>query len=156
VIAAIDRMRTRFGDRTLSRVVSVPLALGSGGILTVARWLEPSPAGHGTHLQLGLRPCSVLTWTGYPCPMCGATTTFALMADFRPLDALINQPFAVVLFVLCVLLFGVAAAEVVQPRDRWTRLLAWIEPVEGWAAGGFLLAMGAGWAWKIAHMVPSP
>lgn len=147
-------LRDRIGARSISRLASVPVALGTGGVLGVARWLVPSAEGHGTHLQLGLRTCTVLAWTGTPCPMCGATTTFALMADFRPIDALLNQPFAVILFLLCLATCAIATAEVVQPRDRWSRLFVGIEPYEGWAAGGFLVAMAAGWIWKIAHMAP--
>jgi hypothetical protein len=94
----------------------------------------------------------VLAWTGFPCPMCGATTTFALMADGRVIEALLNQPFATGLFLLCLVSFGVAAAEIAVPRNRWARFFAWVEPWEGWLAGGFLLAMAAGWLWKVAQM----
>jgi len=154
VIASLTAMRDRIGARTLSRLVSVPLAVGSGAVLAAARWVQPAAEGHGTHLQLGLRPCSVLAWTGYPCPMCGATTTFALMADLRPFDAIANQPFAAVLFLLCLGVFGLSAAEIAVPRDRWQRLFAALEPHEGGAAGGFLLAMALGWAWKLSQMAP--
>lgn len=47
---------------------------------------------------------------GYPCPMCGMTTTFALMEHLRPLDAALKLPFGVVLFSLTV------AASVRTPR----------------------------------------
>ena len=43
----------------------------------LARWLEPSPAGLGTHQQLGLPPCTVRVVAGIPCPACGMTTSFA-------------------------------------------------------------------------------
>ena len=33
----------------------------------------------GTHQQLGLPPCNFVTLTGYPCPACGMTTSFALL-----------------------------------------------------------------------------
>lgn len=153
-MARLVGLRDALSAQTLSRLISVPLALGSGGVLAAARWVDPSPQGHGTHLQLGLRPCSVLAWTGYPCPMCGATTSFALWADLRPLDAFLNQPFAALLFVLCLALLGISTAEIVAPRRRWQRLVAWIEPYEGWAAGGFLLAMALGWGWKVLEMNP--
>jgi hypothetical protein len=149
VIEAISRVRSRFTSAQLSRLASIPLAAGTGTVLGIARWLEPSATGHGTHLQLGLRPCTFLTLTGYPCPMCGATTTFALLAHFRVIDAISNQPFAALLAVLTLAIFGISAAEILLPRDRWTRLLAWIEPSEGSLAVGFLLAMGAGWLYKI-------
>lgn len=48
-------------------------------LLLLARWLEPSFSGMGTHQQLGLPPCtSVLVW-GVPCPTCGMTTSWALV-----------------------------------------------------------------------------
>lgn len=129
--------------------MSAALALGTGTVLGLAMWLEPSASGHSTHTQLGLSECSFLTWTGHPCPMCGATTTFALMAHLRPLEAALNQPFAALLFVLTVWVFGISVAEVVQPRSRWTRLLDWIEPVEAWLAAAFLGFMGLSWMYKI-------
>ena len=147
-LAILSGIRRRVSDATLERAVSVPLALGSALVLALARWLEPAVAGHSTHLQLGLRQCTVLTWTGWPCPMCGATTSFALMADFRPQSAIANQPFAAALFLLTVFAFAVSAAEVVLPRRRWSRIIRWIEPWEGWAATGFLGGMALGWAWK--------
>ncbi|MFT4625752.1 MAG: hypothetical protein ACI8PZ_004423 [Myxococcota bacterium] len=133
---------------TVSRLVSVVLALGTGAVLVTAMWLEPSPAGHGTHLQLGLNPCSFLSATGWPCPMCGATTTFTLMAHLRWVDGLVNQPFAASLFLLTVATFATSAAEVLLPRNRWGRLLARVEPVEGHVAVAFLGAMGLGWLYK--------
>jgi hypothetical protein len=55
----------------------VLLALGLAVVFGVARWLEPSPRGFGTHTQLGLPPCHFLWVTGRPCPTCGMTTSFA-------------------------------------------------------------------------------
>ena len=148
MMAAWGTLRNAATPRTWSRLLSVPTALGTGTVLAIARWLEPSPTGVETHLQLGLRPCTILTWTGWPCPMCGATTTFALLADFRVLDAIHNQPFAALLFTMTVAVFGISLAEVVSPKERWIRLLDWSEPYEGWLAVGFLTAMAAGWAYK--------
>ena len=82
----------------LVRLVSVLLFLGTGVVLVLAVWLEPSSQGHSTHTQLGLYPCTMLSFTGFPCPMCGMTTTLALMADLRFLQAALNQPFGVLLF----------------------------------------------------------
>ncbi len=46
-------------------------------LLLVARQLEPSPFGYGTHQQLGLPPCSSLVLFGSTCPACGMTTAWA-------------------------------------------------------------------------------
>jgi hypothetical protein len=50
-------------------------------LLGIAFWLEPSPRGFGTHLQLGLPQCSSYAWFGVPCPSCGMTTSWALVGD---------------------------------------------------------------------------
>ncbi len=134
------------------RLLSLGIAGGSGGVLGLAAWLEPASEGHGTHLQLGLGTCSFLQLTDVPCPMCGATTTFALMAHLRIGEALVNQPFAAFLFLLTVLMFAVATAETLVPSGRWGKLLGPLEPYEGWLALGFLGLMGAGWIYKAVQM----
>lgn len=134
--------------------LNVVVALGTAGVLGLAAWLEPSAYGHSTHTQLGLSPCTFFAVTGVPCPMCGATTTFALMADGRILDAFVNQPFAALLFLVTVAVFAVALAEIITPRDRWIRLGVRLQPYEGWVALGGLIAMMAGWTWKIGTMWP--
>ena len=47
------------------------------GLFALARQLTPSPTGFGTHEQLGLAPCWILTQTGVRCPSCGMTTAWA-------------------------------------------------------------------------------
>ena len=138
-----------FSERT-STLVS--LVLGSGAVLATAAWLQPAIEGHGTHQQLGLRPCTFLSITDYPCPMCGATTTFALMADLRILEALVNQPFAVGLFILTVGVFAISLAELIQRRARWTRILDRIALYECHLALGFLVFMGLAWVYKVGMM----
>lgn len=138
------------------RAGSAALAVSIGSVFALAALLVPSPAGHGTHLQLGLGQCTFLTLTGYPCPMCGATTTFALLAHLRPIEAAVNQPFAALLFALSTLVFAVAVAESVDPRSRWTRLLNRIEPYETALAVAFLAAMALSWGYKVARMTGWP
>jgi hypothetical protein len=150
--AALDRVAGWMSSPAVSRIGSAGLAAGIGAVFVTASLVDPDPAGHGTHLRLGLGQCTVLSLTGWPCPMCGATTTFSLMAHLRPLDALVNQPFAFLLFGLSAFALGVAVAEVVDPRSRWSRILRVLEPRETWWAGTFLLAMALGWAYKAATM----
>lgn len=132
-----------------SRVVSGGLFVASGSLLGVSAWLAPSALGHSTHLQLGLGQCTFFTMTGRPCPMCGATTTFALMADGRWISGLMNQPFAALLFWMTMGICGIGLVEMVAPTNRWMRLGRWAAPYEGPLALGFLIAMGVGWAYKI-------
>ena len=90
----------RLSERVQDRLVGITLFAPSAAVLATAAWLTPDPSGMGTHRQLGLGGCAVLTMTGLPCPMCGMTTTFTHMAHFQVVEALLNQPFGPVLF-LC-------------------------------------------------------
>ena len=147
-----DRVVAMAARPWFARFVSVVFVVAIGTVFVLAALLVPSEHGHGTHLQLGLGPCTFLTLTGFPCPMCGATTSFTLMAHLHPLAAFVNQPFASLLFLLSAFVLGVSLAEVVDPRARWTRVLDWLEPREGWLAAGFLGAMALSWFYKIATM----
>ncbi|MGE0785165.1 MAG: DUF2752 domain-containing protein [Sandaracinaceae bacterium] len=80
---------------TWAVLFSIPTA-----VLATAAWLTPSPAGHGTHTQLGLPPCGFLVYTGYPCPGCGLTTSFANMVRLDMFAAFGANPFGILLF-LC-------------------------------------------------------
>jgi hypothetical protein len=67
-----------------TRGILLALAVGLTGVLGVAIWLRPydeqsKPLTMETHRQLGLPPCTFLWATGYPCPACGMTTSFALL-----------------------------------------------------------------------------
>ncbi|MCR9295368.1 MAG: DUF2752 domain-containing protein [bacterium] len=46
-------------------------------LLVLARRLEPSTSGLGTHQQLGLPPCTSIVLLNAPCPACGMTTSWA-------------------------------------------------------------------------------
>jgi hypothetical protein len=133
-----------------SRVASGAVALGCGAVLVLASLLVPSPSGHGTHMQLGLGNCTFLAWTGHPCPMCGATTTFTLLAHFHPVMAFVNQPFASLLFVITCVLFAVGLAEAVDPRDRWSRIANLFARYEATAAVAFLVLMLSSWLYELA------
>ena len=63
-------------SRSGRAAAGVWLAVLVGGF-GLARALTPSPAGLGTHQQLGLPQCTVRTLFGVPCPSCGMTTSFA-------------------------------------------------------------------------------
>lgn len=140
----------RRATSTQDRLVGLGLAAPSSVVLGIAAALEPATAGVGTHMQLGLNGCSVLMSTGWPCPMCGMTTTFAHMADASPLDAVRTQPFGVVLFMLTVAAASLGWSELVLPAGRWRgvrdRALAGELPI----AVAVLVAMALGWAYKAA------
>jgi hypothetical protein len=68
------------------------LAVVGVAAFTIGLRLEPSGRGLGTHQQLGLAPCDILTITGWPCATCGYTTAVTLLAHGRPLAAIVTQP----------------------------------------------------------------
>jgi len=95
-------------------VLAAALALGLA--------LEPSPTGTGTHTVLGLPQCGMLAMTGRPCPTCGVTTSFVLAAHGRFYDALVNQPFGLICFLLVVAGMLVTVATLVTGRS-WVPVL---------------------------------
>ncbi len=134
------------------RGVGLALLLPSSVVIGLARWLEPSSTGVGTHLQLGLAECFVLETLGLPCPMCGMTTTFSLMAHLDVVTALLNQPFGVVLFLMTLGAGVVGFLDLVKPAQRWRRVARWAV-ARDWALAAVLLGtMIGGWVYKIALM----
>lgn len=83
-------MAARFEDRGPRllwwvRLSLAGIAVGLAGVFALSAWLDPydaegRPRAMGTHHQLGLPPCGYLVATGKPCPSCGMTTSFALLA----------------------------------------------------------------------------
>ena len=132
------------------RATSLVAFLCTAIVLGVAFWLDPDPSGVGTHTQLGLKPCIMLSMMGLPCPMCGMTTTFALMADLRIMDAFFNQPFGVVLFLVTLVTAIVSAMEIVYPKDRWKTIVSWLELRKSYFVVLFSVGFFGGWLYKIA------
>lgn len=67
----------------------VGIAIGLAALFAVARWVNPydefgGPLRMETHLQIGLPPCTFKQVFGVPCPSCGMTTSFALLAHGDP------------------------------------------------------------------------
>jgi hypothetical protein len=136
-----DRRATRLGMRALAAVVFAACA----GILGLSAYLTPSPAGVGTHEQLGLPPCGFLLATGLPCPTCGYTTAFALAAHGRLWAAWRTQPAGAALVVMVAMLTLVSAYSLGTGVS-----LAWLGRV---ARAWVLVAMGilviGAWVYKI-------
>ena len=137
----------RFG---LARILSGCSFLAVVALWLVAFQLEPQSKGYGTHQQLGLGGCSILTWTGWPCPMCGMTTTFAMMAEGRWISALFNQPMGFLLALVSFAVGAVSAGEMFKPTGRWRRI--WRRAVchEKKVIILFVVLMISSWLYKIA------
>ena len=131
------------------RLVALLLLLPSASVLGIASYLTPNPAGMGTHRQLGLGGCAVLTLTGYPCPMCGMTTTFTHLAHLHFIEGTLNQPFGLFLFSITVLAAAIGVLDLVSPAGRWRAAWRWIEQRETAVAIFLLSGMGLGWIYKI-------
>lgn len=78
------------------------------------------------------------------------TTTFSLMAHLRPIDALLNQPFGVVLFGMTFATVVIALMEIVHPKKRWMTIINRMNGREQWYIAGFLFMMLTAWAYKIS------
>ena len=131
------------------RLIALLVGVLCSIVLYLAIILEPSNSGVGTHQQLGMAPCGFLVMSGYPCPMCGMTTTFALAADGRILKALINQPFGVFLFACNLFLLVSAMMDFVRPGKRIIHLWMYFNKHGRRLSWYLLLALLLSWILKI-------
>jgi len=69
-------------------------------VMALAHHLTPNASGMGTHQQLGLPPCFFLKLTGWRCPACGLTTSFAWAARGQLGESFRAHPFGPVLVLL--------------------------------------------------------
>ena len=132
---------------TGGRLLALAAALGCLAVLVVAAYVEPNPAGVGSHASsLGLQPCQFLKTTDLPCPGCGMTTSFAWFARGHIPASLYTQPMGTTLAALAAATVwaGLYVAVTGRPVYRMFRLLPgryYLIP---------LLALGVlGWGWKI-------
>jgi hypothetical protein len=126
-------------------------ALGSvsGAVLIVARLLQPSSHGVGTHEQIGLPPCAFLHFTGIPCPSCGLTTSFAHAARLHFYEAFAAQPFGLILFCLTALSVPLSCF-LIYSRVSWARLF--YSAMFNKAMYVMIVLYLLGWLYKIVAM----
>jgi hypothetical protein len=67
-------------------------------ITAIGVFLRPSPAGHGTHQQLGLPPCASVLLFDRPCPGCGLTTSWTATIHGQLTEAFRAHPIGPVLY----------------------------------------------------------
>jgi hypothetical protein len=82
-----------------SRLWQAVWALVFFALFAISLWLKPDPAGHGTHMQLGLPPCPSVLLFNRPCPGCGMTTSFAYCARLDFIDGFKVHAFGPLLFI---------------------------------------------------------
>lgn len=152
-VTAAERGPARVGLR--ERAFAAFIACGLLSVLAVAAWLEPSSRGHGTHTRLGIPPCSWASVSGYPCPTCGMTTSFAHAANGNVLAALRAQPAGAALCLLTAAGFW-GALHVAATGSRLGRLVGgalcgramWVALAVLLGAWGYKLATWPG-AWSM-------
>jgi len=120
-------------------------AAACGGVVALAAALRPHAGGFGTHTELGLPGCTFLSRTGYPCPSCGLTTSFAWMARGRVDKAFEAHPFGVAAFLIVAAVALAGAAELAGGRN----VLGRIRP-RGWWAVAAAAGLFGGWGLKVA------
>jgi hypothetical protein len=136
------------GDRAAATRAKALLILAACVALWAIGWrLSPAPAGLGTHRQFGLLPCGFVLLTGYPCPTCGMTTSFALTTQGRWLTALWVQP-AGFLFTLLTGAVGILATESLLSGRGWRVNLYRVHSVRMSIA--LILVLLAAWGFKVA------
>jgi hypothetical protein len=115
---------------TWARGTLAGLALGMTLVFLIALWLWPyeadgTPLSMETHRQLGLPPCSFYALTGYPCPACGMTTSFALLVHGDLVHSLRANWAGTVLAVLGLLFIPWAIASIWWRRTLFIRSVEW-------------------------------
>lgn len=74
------------------RLLLVLMAVGLAAVFYVAARLNPYKDGRvwleETHRQMGFPPCTFKAVTGLPCPSCGMTSSFTLLAHGDPVNSL--------------------------------------------------------------------
>ncbi|MET0287220.1 MAG: DUF2752 domain-containing protein [Polyangiales bacterium] len=133
----------------MSRLVWILVASSALAVLITARLLTPASAGHGTHQALGLPPCGFLAWSGLPCPTCGLTTAFALLAHGEVLRAVQVQPMGVPLFLGTVATLGVAITALVRGDSILRRIDDW--KLDRWALG-LVIGLLTTWLARLAAL----
>ncbi len=135
------------GDVTTRRLIALAIAAPAASVLGVAAYLEPSPAGLGTHSQLlNLPSCGWIAAMDIPCPTCGMTTAFSHVADGNLLAAVVTQPLGAVLAIATAVALVVGLA-VAATGTRLATLLGGLWSARmAWGLAGFATVA---WIYKI-------
>ncbi len=110
------------------RGILLGMTLGLLVVFSIAWRLQPYAADGSayrmaTHRQLGLPPCSFADQTGYPCPACGMSTSFALLVRGDVLNSLRANWVGTMLAGFCLAFIPWALVGVVRGRSLFIRSL---------------------------------
>jgi hypothetical protein len=130
-----------------ARLIAAAVFVGCVVLIVLAAWLRPDKAGLGSHQQLGLPPCAMVTLVGYPCPTCGMTTAFAHTMRGELLSAFRAQPAGLALALATVLAAAVSLG-VATTGKVWAINWYRVSPAQVTLAI-VVLVLGA-WGYKLA------
>ncbi len=138
------------------RLRAVLVLIFVAGVLGTAAWLNPAqlekPFHNGYSFTfMGIRPfapCGFLYRTGYPCPTCYMTRSFAYMMHGRPDKAFLAQPFGAALC-LMVIYLGWGGLKVLYTGKAWRPI--WVNWSKKWLLSGVGAAFLAGWIFRLLY-----
>ncbi|MGH9833472.1 MAG: DUF2752 domain-containing protein [Blastocatellia bacterium] len=149
----VDHLRVSDGCHSLftrqDRIRYLAISGVAAIVLLIARLLQPSPKGVGTHTQMGLAPCPFLHFTGIPCPSCGWTTSVTHSARLHFYEAFITQPFGLIIFFGAVLSIPLSLY-LIHRRIPWSRLNGLLG--RNFVIYALLALFLLSWLYKIAAM----
>ncbi|MBK8976048.1 MAG: DUF2752 domain-containing protein [Planctomycetes bacterium] len=109
----------------LDRILAGLVVAAAVAVVWLLASVTPDARGHGTHEQLGMRPCGWATELHRPCPTCGVTTAAAQVVHLHPLRAFVVQPFGATLALLGLFTALVASRSLVTGEPFVARLRRW-------------------------------
>lgn len=130
------------------RLRGLMVLAGVVALLAFAASLDPARLERLSSGSQFLPPCGVLVRTGYPCPTCYMTRSFAYMVHGRPDKAFSAQIFGALLFLLVVYL-GWGSLLVVVRGQAWRPF--WYRWRRRYIFGGLAGIFLGSWIFKLVY-----
>jgi hypothetical protein len=128
------------------RLFSAFIAIACLAVLSMGAWINPSADGHGTHTQLGLKPCIWAVTLDAPCMTCGMTTSFAHAGEGHWITSFLTQPMGSLLVLITTVVFWGALVQTVSGARIGTMIQPALRPRVFIMLGVLLLAA---WGYKV-------